>query len=360
MKKKIIFYIPSIEGGGVEKNLYLLIKYLPKQIGKIHIITANKIINNSKNVKYICPNSNYWCKKNRILKNIICIYLLIKNFWSSKVVILSFQSNLTSIIISKILRFRVLIRLNTSLKKYLDNFFKRITFKFFYSLSDIIIVNSKFFQKELLSQVNLKSHLIYNLNAIKKKRKKLDFFKKFNGLKILNIGRLTDQKDQLTLIKGLEILKKNNKKFRCCIIGRGAFKNILISEIKRLNLGKYIKLVGFKNNAEQYISQSDIFVLSSKFEGLPNVLIESQSYGVPIIASNCPTGPNEILMGGKLGELFPVGNYSILANKLLNFSKNKKVLKLKSFYAKKYLKRFDPIINSQKYSKLILQEYEKI
>ena len=170
MKKKIIFYIPSIEGGGVEKNLYLLIKYLPKQIGKIHVITANKIINNSKNVKYICPNSNYWCKKNRILKNIICIYLLIKNFWSSKVVILSFQSNLTSIIISKILRFRVLIRLNTSLKKYLDNFFKRITFKFFYSLSDIIIVNSKFFQKELLSQVNLKSHLIYNLNAIKKIR----------------------------------------------------------------------------------------------------------------------------------------------------------------------------------------------
>ena len=65
-------------------------------------------------------------------------------------------------------------------------------------------------------------------------------------------------------------------------------------------------------------------------------------------------------MGGKLGELFPVGNYSILANKLLNFSKNKKILKLKSFYAKKYLRRFDPIINSQKYSKLILKEHEKI
>ena len=188
MNKNIIFYIPSIEGGGVEKNFNLLIKYLPKIIGKIHIITADKRNNKSKNIKYICPNSNYWNKKNRVLKNIICIYLLIKNFWSSRAVILSFQSNITTIIISKILGFKVLIRLNTSFNKYLKNFFKKIIFKFFYSLSDIIIVNSKFFQKEL-NEVNLKSHLIYNLSANKKKRKRLNFFKRFNGLKILNIGR---------------------------------------------------------------------------------------------------------------------------------------------------------------------------
>ena len=359
MKKKIIFYIPSIEGGGVEKNLFLLIKYLPKQVGKIYIITTNKKKNNSKDIKYVCPNSSYWSKKNRIVKNLICIYLLIKNFWSSKSVILSFQSNLTSIVIAKILGFKILIRLNTSLKKYLKNFFKRIIFKFFYSFSDIIIVNSKSFQKEL-NEVNLKSHLIYNLNTYKKKSKELDFFKNFRGLKILNIGRLTDQKDQLTLIKSLDILKKKNINFRCGIIGRGSFKSKLVSKIKSLNLEKNIKLVGFKYYAEHYISKSDIFVLSSKFEGLPNVLIESQKYGVPIISSNCPTGPNEILMSGRLGELFPVGNYSILANKLFNFSQNKKILKVKSLKAKKYLKRFDPIINSKKYSKLILKEYEKL
>ena len=359
MSKNIIFYIPSIEGGGVEKNFNLLIKYLPKKIGKIHIITADKINDSSKNIKYICPNSNYWNKKNRILKNIICICLLFKNFWSAKAVILSFQSNITTIIVSKILGFKVLIRLNTSSKKYLKNFFKKIIFKFFYSLSDIIIVNSKFFKKEL-NEINLKSHLIYNLSINKKKRKRLNFFKRFNGLKILNIGRLTDQKDQITLIKSLKILKKKNINFRCCIIGRGSFRNILINKIKKLNLEKNIKLVGFKNNAEYYISESDIFILSSKFEGLPNVLIEAQKYAIPIISSNCPTGPNEILMNGKLGELFPVGNYNILANKLLNFLKDKKILKAKSSNAIKYLKRFDPLINSKKYSSLILKEYEKI
>ena len=81
---------------------------------------------------------------------------------------------------------------------------------------------------------------------------------------------------------------------------------------------------------------------------------------MPIISSNCPTGPREILMNGRLGELFPVGNYDILAKKLFYFSQNKKILKLKSFHAKKYLKRFDPIINSKKYSKLILKQYEKL
>ena len=220
-------------------------------------------------------------------------------------------------------------------------------------------MNSKFFQKEL-NIVNLRSHLIYNLIINEKKRKKLNFFNKFKGLKILNIGRLTNQKDQLTIIKSLNILRRKGINFRCSIIGRGTFKNVLNTEINKLNLNKNIKLVGFKSHAEQYISQSDIFVLSSKFEGLPNVLIESQKYGVPVISSNCPTGPKEILMNGKLGELFPVGNYIILANKLFDFSQNKKILKLKSSKAKKYLKRFDPIINSRKYSKLILKEYEKL
>ena len=359
MIKKIIFYIPSIEGGGVEKNLFLLIKYLSKDFKKIYIITANKIINNSKKIKFICPGTNYWNDKSRLLKNIICIYLLIKNFWSTKVVIVSFQSNLTSILLSKIFNFRVLIRLNTSVKKYIDNTLKKIIFKFFYSLSDVIIVNSKSFQNEL-NKINLKSYLIYNLNIYEKKRKSLNFFKNFKGLKILNIGRLVEQKDQITLIKSLEILKKKKINFRCCIIGRGLLEKFLKTEIVKLNLNKNIKLVGFKNKAEHYLPESDIFVLSSKFEGLPNVLIESQKYGIPIISSNCPTGPNEILMNGKLGELFPVGNYITLADKLFNFSKDKKILKLKSSNAKKYLKRFDPVINSKKYSKLILKEYEKL
>ena len=60
MREKIIFYIPSIEGGGVEKNFFLLLKYLSKKIDKIYVVTADKKKSNSRHVKYICPNSSKW------------------------------------------------------------------------------------------------------------------------------------------------------------------------------------------------------------------------------------------------------------------------------------------------------------
>tara|TARA_Y100000996_G_scaffold380596_1_gene334605 strand:+ start:1769 stop:2836 length:1068 start_codon:yes stop_codon:yes gene_type:complete len=352
VREKIIFYIPSIEGGGVEKNFFLLLKYLSKKIDKIYVITADKKKSNLGQIIYISPNSNKWEKKGRFIKNLICIFLLIKNFWSKKATILSFQSNISAVVISKLLGFRILIRLNTSLNKYLNNVFKRIIFRIFYSLSDRIIVNSKLFQKELLD-MNLKSYLIYNLQDSYKKRGKLKFFTGFKGLKILNIARLTEQKDHLTLIKSLKILKEKNVNFRCCIIGKGPCRERLIKEILNLNLKSVVKLIGYKNKAEQFIHQSNIFVLSSRFEGLPNVLIEAQKYNIPVISSNCPTGPNEILLNGKLGDLFPVKNYSILSHRLYNFSKNSKPLKNKSKKAKKYLKRFNPIINSKKYFELL-------
>ena len=352
MKKEVIFYIPSIEGGGVEKNFFLLLKYLSKKIDKIYVVTADKKKSNLEHVIYICPNSSKWENKGRLTKNLICIFLLIKNFWFKKAVILSFQSNISAIVISKLFGFKILIRLNTSINKYVNSFFKRIIFRIFYSLSDKIIVNSRLFQKELLD-MNLKSYLIYNLEESVKKKGNLKFFKGFNGLKILTIGRLTEQKDHLTLIKSLKILREKNVNFRCCIIGRGPCKEKILAEILNSSLKNFVKLIGYKDNAEQFIHQSNIFVLSSRFEGLPNVLIEAQKYDTPVISSDCPTGPNEILLNGKLGDLFPVENYLMLSKKLFDFYENNKPLITKSKKSKKYLKRFNPIINSKKYFELL-------
>ena len=133
----------------------------------------------------------------------------------------------------------------------------------------------------------------------------------------------------------------------------------MLEEILNSDLREFVKLIGYKDNAEKFIHQSNIFVLSSKFEGLPNVLIEAQKYNTPVISSNCPTGPNEILLNGKLGDLFPVENYLMLSKKLFNFYKNNKQLKTKSKRAKKYLIRFDPIINSKNILNYFLQN-EKI
>ena len=90
-----------------------------------------------------------------------------------------------------------------------------------------------------------------------------------------------------------------------------------------------------------------------KYEGLPNVLIEAQQRNIPIISSDCPTGPREILLNGKLGYLFKVGNFKQLYSLILEFKNNNSKFIFKSNKARKYLNRFDYISNCMKYKKII-------
>ncbi len=359
--RDLVIFIPSIEGGGVEKNLFYLTNYIQTEFKNIYVITADQVKNNlfGKKIKLISPNSRFFNNKNRFLKSIICSYLLIKYFKKRKTLIFSFQSNFFSIFISKVINAKIIIRLNTSPEKYISNFCKKILFKFLYSFADEIIVNSSEFKKNLFKKLNLRSKVILNPIKIIKTKKQINFFKNFNGLKIISIGRLTDQKNHLILLKALNLLKKEFKiKFKLYLIGKGYNHSLLLNYILDNNLQKNIKLAGFKKDASNYIRSCDLFVLSSNFEGLPNTLIEAQTAGIPIISSNCATGPKEILINGRLGDLFNTGDYKDLCKKILNFSKNRKILKKKSLLAKKYLYRFDYKTNLNNYI-LILKKYIK-
>lgn len=137
------------------------------------------------------------------------------------------------------------------------------------------------------------------------------------------------------------------------VIGRGTEKRRLENYILKNNLNNIVKLVGFKNNPYPFIKQTEIFILTSKFEGLPNVLLEAISLNKFVISSNCSTGPNEILDCGKGGLLYPVGNYKELANKILFYSKNKILCERKLNFAKKRLNRFNYKKNLNLYSKII-------
>ena len=355
--KKIAIYIPSIEGGGVEKNLFYISAYLVKKNIDVSIITANKNKKKlfNKKINFISPKSNRWNKSSRIVKTFICLGLLIGKLSLKKTLIFSFQSNISAIIASKILRTKIIIRLNTSPDKYINNHIKKIFFKTFYSMSNKIIVNSLEFKKNLNEILQIKSSHVFNpVKKIKNnERLKISFFSNFKGLKIMSIGRLTDQKDQITILKSLSILKDKKINFRFFLIGTGYKMKELNAYIKNYNLTNYIKLVGYKPDAFNYIKSSDLFILSSKFEGLPNVLIEAQFQGVPIISSNCRTGPKEILLNGKLGSLFKVGDYISLSKNIISYKKNKKIYLKKAKLASRYLYRFDYKKNLDNYYNII-------
>ena len=359
--RDLIIFIPSIEGGGVEKNLFYLSNYIQSKFKNIYLITADKFKINTfgKNIQLIMPNTTYFKNKNRFVKSLVCSYLLFKNFKKKKALVFSLQSNFFSIIFSKVINAKVIIRLNTSPEKYISNTYKRFFFKFLYGLADEIIVNSYDFKKKLYKNFYLNSKLILNTIKIYKKKKKIGFFKNFKELKIISIGRLTNQKNQIILLKALYLLKNKFKiKFKLFLIGKGYNYNLLKNFIFENKLQKNIKLAGYKKNASNYIKSSDLFILSSNYEGLPNTLIEAQVASVPIISSNCPTGPKEILMNGKLGDLFSPGDYKNLCKKIYNYYRNRKLLKKKSILAKKYLYRFDYQENLNKYV-LVIMKYIK-
>jgi glycosyltransferase involved in cell wall biosynthesis len=359
--KTLVVFFPSIESAGVEKNFYYLINNLSPSFDKIIVITSSQIKKKlfPKEIEFLNQKSSYWWNKSRFIKSIICFFLALKLFGKRNILILSYQSNIISIILSIILRCEIIIRLNTSLEKYVNTILKKIFFRFFYKRSSEIIVNSFEFKKRLKKILNLKSTVIYNPIGLPKRiiKKKINFFNQFRFLKIINIGRLTDQKDHITLIKALNLLKKEGIKFKLYLIGQGNNYNKINNLVNKYKLTNNIKLAGFKEKAYEYINSADLFILTSKYEGLPNVLLEAQHFGIPIISSDCPTGPKEILINGKAGTLYKTGDYIDLSYKIKLFIKNKIFSSKQVKFAKKNLNRFDDNIFLKKYNKIIMKNF---
>jgi glycosyltransferase involved in cell wall biosynthesis len=337
--KTLIIFNPSIEDGGVEKNLFLISNYLADKIKNIILISTSFKKKNlfSKKIHFSYIYFKFLENYKRLPKYYLCIVLLIFNIikHNRKVVIFSFQANIYAIIIAKLFNIQVISRSNTAPAGWNKNFVKQKIFNFFFKRTELIIVNSYEFKKQMDKIYSIKSKLILNpfdFTYIKKKSvEKINYnFYKKNHLKLINVGRLVDQKDQLTILKAVHYALKKNKKVQLLIIGKGEKKRELEKYIKKNNLSKNIKLIGYKKNPFKYIKAADIFVLSSKFEGLPNVLIESIFLKRGIISSNCPTGPNEILKNGKYGDLFEIGDYKTLGNIIINY--NKDYLKINAAY----------------------------
>ena len=134
------------------------------------------------------------------------------------------------------------------------------------------------------------------------------------------VGRLSKEKDHITFLKCLKILTQKIN-LETVILGSGNQEDIIKKMIYKYKLDKKVKMISHKNNPYPYIKQSNILVLCSLHEGLPNVLIESAVLKTFVISSNCQTGPKEILLNGKAGALFEVSNSKHLANKILYFKK---------------------------------------
>jgi glycosyltransferase involved in cell wall biosynthesis len=129
---------------------------------------------------------------------------------------------------------------------------------------------------------------------------------------ILAAGRLAPQKDYPTLIRAFAALSAE-RDLRLIILGEGPERAALESLIQQLGLGDRVALPGFRDNPFAYMSRARLFVLSSAWEGLPGVLIQAMACGTPVVSTDCPSGPREVLADGRFGPLVPVGAVEALA-----------------------------------------------
>jgi glycosyltransferase involved in cell wall biosynthesis len=133
---------------------------------------------------------------------------------------------------------------------------------------------------------------------------------------LMAVGRLSEEKDFTTLLRSFAIAREE-RPIRLIILGEGPQREQLESLCDQLHIREFVDLPGYVSNPYSYLKSADLFVLSSITEGLPTVLIEALYCGVPVVSTDCPSGPSEILKDGEYGRLVPVKEENLMAEAII-------------------------------------------
>ena len=133
---------------------------------------------------------------------------------------------------------------------------------------------------------------------------------------IIAVGRLTEQKDFPTLLQAFAQVRAQRQAW-LLLLGEGELRRKLEALVRELGVDQDVSLPGFASNPFAYMARAAVFVLSSTYEGLPGVLIQALACGCPVVSTDCPSGPAEILENGQYGRLVPVGDPAAMAHAIL-------------------------------------------
>ncbi|QFT90671.1 N-acetylgalactosamine-N,N'-diacetylbacillosaminyl-diphospho-undecaprenol 4-alpha-N-acetylgalactosaminyltransferase [Bacillus sp. THAF10] len=125
---------------------------------------------------------------------------------------------------------------------------------------------------------------------------------------VVTVGRFDKAKDYPTLLNAFRVLQ-DSKKARLMLVGDGPERSHLESLVEEYKLQDVVDFIGFQSNPYPFMKKADLFVLSSAYEGFGNVVAEALAVGTPVVSTDCPSGPGEILDRGKYGTLVRVGDY---------------------------------------------------
>ena len=174
---------------------------------------------------------------------------------------------------------------------------------------------------EQLFNINSNIMVIHNgfdLEMIKNKSSEETSHRWFNEEEpiVVAVGRLVNQKGFSFLLEAIELVNRKSPT-RLIIIGDGELRAKLEKQAEEIAIKDKVDFIGIRKNPFAYMARCDLFVLSSLFEGFPNVLVEAMALGLPVISTNCPYGPCDIIEDGENGILVPVGDTQAISEAIL-------------------------------------------
>lgn len=326
--KKILFYMYNLGGGGAERTIVNIINNLDKE--KYEVVL---VISSNQNTDYLdLINNNTKIINLNVERHRYVIRKLSKVIRDEKPDLLFSTLNMNNIILmlARLLSFKripTIIRVANNMTLSGENsLLNKIAVYIFYNFfANKVVALSKGVKDDLISNFKVnkdKIKVIYNpvdLNLINKLKNKPivseKIFLEENKKLIIAVGRLAKIKDYPTLLRAFKkVVTKNNVKL--LILGKGPEENKLKNMCKEMGIENKVIFLGFKDNPYKYMSIADVFVLSSKSEGFAHVVVEAMAIGIPVISSNCNSGPPEIIGNNRYGILFPVGDHDQLAKEL--------------------------------------------
>lgn len=222
---------------------------------------------------------------------------------------------------------RVWLRVGThnfmalSSRHFLNRWTRKATMRFCYKRADGLIAVSKGVAEDIASSFRIpegKIHVLRNPSFSRdmavKAQQRVDhpWFQEDHPPVILGMGRLARVKDFPTLLRAFARVR-SGRECRLVILGEGKERENLSALAAELGVQEDVSLPGYRDNPFAYLQKASLYVLSSVWEGSPNTLIEALGVGVPVVSTDCKSGPREILEGGRYGPLVPVGDVDALA-----------------------------------------------
>jgi glycosyltransferase involved in cell wall biosynthesis len=339
---KLLVIIHSLKGGGAERVVINLLKGLDRDKFSITLVLYERILDFPLPNKIEVEILNIYAGKNiftlgvGFIRKIIHLSGLIRKAGPDIVFSLLSSTNVT-VILAKLfsgIHCKVIISEHThpslNLKNERFGWITKLFMRYVYPYADTIIAVSGGIKNDLLRDFHLPDNkivVIYNPADLKeiqiRSRETADHQWFHDDIPvIISVGRLTKQKGYPYLIKAFSLARRSLP-CRLMILGEGEDKERLIAMARKLGIARDVEFLGFRENPFPYMAKASLFVLSSLYEGFGNVIVEAMALGLPVISTDCPSGPSEIIDDKKNGILVPVQDEYSIARAITEVLTNK-------------------------------------